>query len=334
MPDKDPFIRPDPFGIPLASHGSQEMTESMHLEPERDKHGTRVYVKLHMEGITGVVSPEQLDPARPEYEHARSMLMSDLRAVLEGVFAVGCTEAVVYDAHAEGRNIDLLHVDERATIVCGRPQPTNDFVYGLDESFDALFLIGCHARTGAAGAMFPRTYYDDVAAMRVNGTELGEIGMEAAIGGEFGVPLALVSGDSGGIREARELLGADLETVEVKQPIAPGSAICLPASRSAQLLHEAAARALRRARNVPLVVFPSPTTLEVEFTDPQRAAALERVMTIERVDDTTIRTRGPNILAAFRQFLDARNGRSAQRTELKEYTRPQVPPGKTADRTE
>ncbi|MHC4788891.1 MAG: M55 family metallopeptidase [Planctomycetota bacterium] len=282
---------------------------------ERSAAEMKVYLKADMEGISGVVHPSQVVPGSPQYEEARRLLMSDLNAVLEGAFAGGCAEALIYDMHGGGRNIDLNALDRRASVIAGQPPPREDFFYGLDGSFSALFLVGAHARAGAADALLPRTYEEDIVRVRVNGTEVGEIGLEAALAGKFGVPLAFVSGDSGGVREARELLGDDVETVEVKRAITATSGVCLPSARTRRLLRDAAYRAARRARQVPPVVFQSPTTLEVTFDRPESAAALEQEPGIERAGTRTVRAEGASILTAYRAFMLARsrNGAPARR---------------------
>jgi D-aminopeptidase len=42
--------------------------------------------------------------------------------------------------------------------------------------------------------------------MKVNGVEVGEIAIDAAVAGELGVPVIFVSSDSAGIKEAKEFL--------------------------------------------------------------------------------------------------------------------------------
>jgi len=286
------------------------VTEEMAAAP-RSKVAGKVYVKVKMEGISGLVSAEQVRPGSREYDYARCMLMHDLKAVLEGAFEGGAREIVVYDAHFQGRNIDLEALDDRVAVISGRPRHHDGFFYGLDESFAALFLVGYHARAGTPDALLPHTYSQDIAAMRVNGTELGEIGLEAAVAGEFGVPLAFVSSDSGGVRETRELLGSDVEAVEVKRAITATSGVCLPAARTGKLLCEAARRAVQKTSQLPPVLFEAPATLEVAFRSPETATALGNVHFVERTGAVTIKVAGQNIVAAYRRFMIARNGHAA-----------------------
>ncbi len=264
--------------------------------------GFRLYVKVDMEGVSGVVSPEQLSPGSPEYAGARALLMHDLGAVLDGAFSGGCTEAVIYDAHGEGRNVDPGLLDTRAVVISGRPPPSADFLCGLDASFGAMFLVGFHARAGMADALLPHTY-DGIDAMSINGTTVGEIGLEAALAGTFGVPLALVSGDSAAVDEARSLLGDELETVEVKRAISPTSAVCLSTARTALLLREAAGRAVLRAPALAPVVFEAPARFEVTFSTAQAADAMARRPSVERTGPSSVCTSGPDVVAAYRGFI-------------------------------
>jgi len=283
-----------------AHHATEAMSTSRRPLPHK------VYIKVDMEGVSGVVSPEQVRPGSPEYEYARRMLMHDLKAVLDGAFAAGCLEAVIYDAHLNGRNIDLDLIDSRAVVITGRPGLLNGYFYGQELSICPLLMVGCHARAGTPKALLPRTYDDDIAEVRLNGTPLGEVGMEAALAGEHGVPLAFVSGDSAAVREARELLGSDVQAVEVKTAISPTGGVCLPAARTGKLLREATVRAVRGAANVPPLVFQTPVTLEVSFTNPESAGALEGMEGIERTDETSVRVRGQSVVAAYRLFVSAR----------------------------
>jgi len=301
MPDILDNREPTP-GRPSPAAG--QVTEIMDGPVRQLPH--RVYVKVDMEGLTGVVSPNQLHPESAEFEFARRMLMHDLKAVLEGIFSVGCAEAVVYDAHLHGRNVDLEALDSRVVVISGKPVRQSRFFYRVSDAPSALFLVGYHARAGTPEALLPHTYDDDIVAMRVNSKELGEVGMEAALAGAFGVPLAFVSGDSAAAREARELLGQDVETVEVKRAIGPASGVCLPAARTAGLLRDGAARAVRRAPYVPALVFQAPTRLEVVFNTPASADALEKAEGIERIGQNSIVIEGRTVLAAYERFLEAR----------------------------
>lgn len=62
----------------------------------------RFLVMTDIEGVTGVTTFEQAENS----ELGRQMLMHDLRAVLAGIRDAGA-QAIVYDMHTDGRNVDL-----------------------------------------------------------------------------------------------------------------------------------------------------------------------------------------------------------------------------------
>ena len=74
------------------------------------------------------------------------------------------------------------------------------------EGFDGLFMVGLHTMQGT-GALLQHSYLKEYEAIYLNGILVGEIGMEAALAGEQGVPLKFVSGDDMGCREAEALIG-------------------------------------------------------------------------------------------------------------------------------
>ena len=67
-------------------------------------------------------------------------------------------------------------------------------VAGLEMGADALLLVGYHARAGSGPAVLAHTMSDAVLDVRLNGRPTGEIGLNAAVAGHFGVPVVLLSG--------------------------------------------------------------------------------------------------------------------------------------------
>ncbi len=275
----------------------------------------KAFVKVDMEGVTGVVGPEQVYPGGPEYAFGRRMMMHDLCAVLDGILSVEGTEAVVYDMHAQGRNVGFERLPPGVSVLSGRPTFEDDFCFGLDESFDALFLVGTHARLGRPDAVLAHTYEDGVAGLKINEMSVGEIGCEAALAGEFGVPLVFVSSDAAGVEETQELIGEDIETVAVKRAVHATAAMCIPPAQTGEMLRAAATRGAGKADELPPLLFEAPTRLEVTFQSPQGAAAIELSPVARRTGPTSLEFAGDRFLAAYRNFVLAheRRARLAER---------------------
>ena len=99
----------------------------------------KVYISTDMEGISGVLTWEQVgrEGKNPEYENARHLLTQDVNAAVQGAISGGAEEVVVMDGHSSGFNFVLEELDPRASYITG---PTRVNVYpGLDESFDAVY---------------------------------------------------------------------------------------------------------------------------------------------------------------------------------------------------
>ncbi|HEU5262969.1 MAG TPA: M55 family metallopeptidase [Gemmatimonadales bacterium] len=226
----------------------------------------RVYISIDMEGIAGVVHESQTDPTNPavaaEYGRFRRLMTAEANAAIEGALAAGATKVVVNDSHWFMRNLLAEELHEAAELLSGDPKPWS-MVQGIEAGFDAALFIGYHARAGTRNAILDHTYGDHVHEVRLNGRPVGELGINAALAGVHGVPVALVSGDSALAAEAKELLGGDVTAVVVKHAVSRLAAQSVAPAVACRLIREAVTQALRH-KHQPLVL-PPPITVEVDF---------------------------------------------------------------------
>ena len=100
--------------------------------------GRHVYISADMEGITGLVDAQDVQPGGADYERGRVMMTEDVNAAIGGIHAAWGegTGITVNDAHGPMRNIlpDLLH--PAARLIRGKPKPMG-MLAGLDGSHDA-----------------------------------------------------------------------------------------------------------------------------------------------------------------------------------------------------
>ena len=228
----------------------------------------RVYISVDMEGIAGVVHESQTDPVTPafaaEYGRFRRLMTAEANAAVEGALAVGATRVVVNDSHWFMRNLVAEELHQVAELTAGDPKPRS-MMEGIDGGggFDAALFIGYHARAGTRNAILDHTYADRIYEVRLNGTPVGELGLNAAFAGLHGVPVALVSGDSALAAEAKGLLGDGVATVVVKQAVSRHAATSVAPAVACRMIREEVARALKR-KHAPFVLRP-PVALEVDF---------------------------------------------------------------------
>ncbi len=232
----------------------------------------RLLISCDMEGISGIVDWDQVTPGNREWERGRALMTGDVNAAVRGAFVGGADAVTVSDAHWHARTLALESLDARARLHSGQPSPFA-MLQGIDDSpgYDAVAFIGYHAMAGARKAVLCHTWADKVRGVWINGTLVGEIGLNAAVAGHYGAPVVAISGDNAATLEAQALLGAELEVGVVKLGTGRYAAECLPQADAHEKVCEAVARGVARLKNRtaprPHQVS-TPVELAVEFTFP------------------------------------------------------------------
>jgi D-amino peptidase len=238
----------------------------------------RVYISVDMEGVAGVVHEDQTDPIDPrhagEYNRFRRLMTTEANAAVEGALGAGATRVVVNDSHWLMRNLLAEELHPAAELLSGGPK-LGSMVEGVELGFDAALFVGYHARAGARHAIIDHTYTSRVYEARLNGKAVGELAINAALAGTYGVPVALVSGDQALAEEARALLGDAVETVVVKEAVGRFAARSVAPFEACRRIREGAAAALRRTHRA--LILSSPVRLEVDFALTQMADMAELV---------------------------------------------------------
>ena len=263
----------------------------------------RVYISVDMEGVAGVAHEDQTDPTDPRHaaEYARScrLMTGEANAAIEGALAAGATAVCVNDSHWLMRNLIAEELHEAAELISGGPK-LYSMVEGIDGGFDAAMFIGYHARAGTAHAIIDHTYTDRVYEVRVNGQPFGEVGLNAALAGSFGVPVALVSGDRALAAEVHALLGNEVETVVVKESLGRYAARSVAPAVARRRIHDGAKRALEH-RHQPFTVT-SPVTFSVDFARSQMAEMAALIPGSQRTGGRTVEYTHPDYRDAFKAF--------------------------------
>jgi len=263
----------------------------------------RVYLSVDMEGVAGVVHEDQTNPLDPrcagEYGRFRRLMTAEANAAIEGALAAGATRVLVNDSHWEMRNLLAEELHTRAELVSGNSKPRS-MLEGIDEGFDAACFIGYHAQAGTAQAILDHTYTDRIYQVRLNGAPVGELGINAALAGRFGVPVALVSGDQALAAECSALLGPGTKAVTVKQAVARHSARSLAPSEACRLIRDGVGTALK-APPKPYTAS-SPATIEVDFCSSHHADMAELVPGSVRTGSRTVRVSHADYAEAYRAF--------------------------------
>jgi D-amino peptidase len=237
--------------------------------------GYRVYLLVDMEGmgtavknqevIAGNEGPSYADRTGPDYwGHYRGMLTEETNAAIKGARAAGAEAFVVNEGHGGNRFANLLPwaLDQDAILIRGYPRPMV-MSTGIDSTFGTMMMLAMHASWGKPGVMAHNYAFAD---FRVNGTPLNEVGINALVAGEQGVPVSLVSGDDELVKEVRELLGDRVVTVTVKTALGSTAAITHSPTAVRGMLAEGAREAVRRAKAGELAPFKLAKPYQLEFS--------------------------------------------------------------------
>jgi len=257
-----------------------------------------VLISVDMEGICGVVAEDHVSSNHKEYERFRKLMTAEANAAVEGALAGGATRVTVNDSHGPMTNILCEALSPAAELISGSPKPF-EMMQGISPEIDAVFLVGYHAASGTGAATLEHTWTGRLIEVRLNGRAVGEVGLNAALAGAYGVPVVLVTGDKAVTEEARALLG-DIETVAVKEGLTRTAARCLHPEVAQERIRQAARRAL--ALSVPPLALPTPITLRLVFHRALHADAAELVPGSRRVDGRTVEWTGEDMVTTYKAF--------------------------------
>lgn len=264
----------------------------------------KVYISADMEGITGVVSGDQLGPTGFEYQRAREWMTGEVLAAIQGAREAGATEFVISDSHGNGESllIDRLPTDIPIRIVRSFPRPLG-MMEGIDSSFAAAIFVGYHTSTSSLTGVRAHTMSSALLTrIALNGTAMSEAGLNAAIAAEFGVPVVMITGDDQIVAETRQRLG-NLEGVAVKRAIGFHSAETMIPSVAAELIHQRAKIAVQRRGEMKPYGMTHPINVDVSMKNYRPVELLGYLPNVQRIDSHTVRLVAKDMREASR-FLE------------------------------
>ncbi|MCK7489825.1 MAG: M55 family metallopeptidase [Anaerotruncus sp.] len=206
--------------------------------------------------------------------------------------------------HGSMRNIDPDDLHPRAILISGSPKPLS-MMQGIDASFAACLFIGYHAKAGTENAILDHTISSSVVrSIKVNGIEMPELGLNAAIAGYYGVPVVLVSGDTAVCRQAGEILGKDVVTVAVKEAYGRLAAKLVPMGEALRQMITAGVRqALGRLPRVKPYKLSAPCEFELGYhVSAQADMGAMLLPSVKRLDARTLAFSADDYIEGFQDL--------------------------------
>ena len=193
----------------------------------------------------------------------------------------------------------LLHtqLDPRVEYIQSNIKPLG-MVQGLDESFDAVIFIGYHAMAGTENGFLAHTGSGSVKGLWINGTEVGEGGLNAFFAGAIGVPVILASGDKTFSEEIKKLITT--RTVITKEAIGSSAAKLIHPDVVNRDLQEQTTAALKDLKKANPLSANGPIPFVIKVSTPTRADVAMGIPGMKRVDGYTISYQAKNMDEAYR----------------------------------
>ena len=259
----------------------------------------KIYISADMEGATGVTSWEDVTSGTTSYKRFRKLLTGDINAACKGALKAGADEILVNDAHRDMKNILLEELHSEAQLISGSEGKELCMMEGVSYSADAAFLVGYHSKAGTSDGVLHHSLSSYAHNFRINGITVGEGGISAAIAGEFGVPVILVTGDDKVCAEVKELV-SKTQTAVVKHGLSRYTALCYPPAKTGAIIENAAYNAVKNLGHAQPFKIEKPVKFEIEFTSVEIAALASTVLKVERTEPRTITHKAESMLTGFK----------------------------------
>jgi D-amino peptidase len=266
---------------------------------EQEETLRRLYISADIEGVAGVVNVDQAGSARRDYGHGRQWMTNEVLAACEAAHDAGIEQIIVSDSHGTGDNILIDQLPDYVQVVRSWPRELM-MVQGVEcGSFVGAAFLGYHASSRAESGIMAHTFTGDIIELKLNGVIQSETTFNAAVIGEFGVPLIMASGDDIYAEHIEEVM-SDVECATVKWAHGDLSARTLTPQAACALIGEKLTAALKRADAYTPARIDGPIEMEIQTGSRFKAEACSYIPTVERISSHRIRLSVRDMIEASR----------------------------------
>jgi D-amino peptidase len=202
----------------------------------------KVYISADIEGASGITHWDEAFKQKPGYDEYREQMTLETVAACEGALAAGASEITVKDAHSSGRNILPGRLPEEVRLIRGWSGHPLCMVQDIDDSYDALAMVGYHSAASAGNNPLAHTITGKLAKLLINGEVASEFLLHRNAAAGFAVATVFLSGDQG-ICHVATGTNPHIHTVATKTSDGHSTTSIHPA-KAARLIHDGVAAAL------------------------------------------------------------------------------------------
>ena len=256
----------------------------------------KIFISVDMEGIGGIGTGRMTSGSGKDYGLGRELMTEEVNTVVAAIFERGPADILVNDSHGDMQNLLHTRLDPRVQYIQGNVKPLG-MVQGLDDSFDGAIFLGYHARAGTAGGFLAHTGTGSVKGLWLNGTEVGEGGLNAYYAGSHGVPIILAAGDLTFTKQFGALVPT--RTVATKEAIGSSVARLYHPEEVRARLRATALEALDNLSTARALDTGGRVTLRMRSASTTRADILQAIPGMRRIDGTMVEYDAQDMTAAY-----------------------------------
>jgi len=247
----------------------------------------KVFISADIEGITGTTAWDETEKKHADYAEFREQMTAEVNAACMGALDAGAQEIWVKDAHDSARNLIATRLPREVKLLRGWSGHPYLMVSGLDASFDALLMVGYHARAGSNRNPLAHSMTTSASFIKINEQYASEFMLNAYTAALENVPVVFVSGDAGLCEEAATLVPG-LTGVTVKEG-SGGSTLNLHPELAVEKIRAGVHKALSGGYAACRVALPAHFVVEIGFKQHIHAYAASFYPGASQKDEHTLR---------------------------------------------
>jgi len=252
-----------------------------------------VFLITDAEGVAGVCRQDQTDPKDQEM---RQLLTGEINAAVDGLYAGGADDVIVWDGHDGSQTLSALTIHPRSKLIIGDLGVTMT----LERRYAAIGFVGQHARADRKGGIMAHSYSSlGIQTMLMNGKPVGEIETRAALAGAFGIPVIFLSGDQAAADDLHAI-APEAELAVVKEGFSNYVCQTLSAASARELIHDRARLGMQKIAEIKPYKIEGAVTIQIDYTT-RNALGVDASLRpgAEVIDARTIRYTGKDFLEAW-----------------------------------
>ncbi|MGB1236751.1 MAG: M55 family metallopeptidase [Pseudomonadales bacterium] len=246
----------------------------------------KVYISADIEGVAGITHWDEARKNHSDHSVYCQQMTREVVAACEGAVRAGAIEITVKDAHGSGRNLIANELPDCVKLVRGWSGHPLCMVQELDASYDAVMMVGYHAKAGDEGNPLAHSLALRVDTLEINGVPASEFTVHYYAALMLGVPTVMLSGDSTICRDVTQF-NSHIQTVSVSEGVG-ASTISISPSLACKQIESAATHALQGDLAVCKVAMPEHFEVRICYNEPVSAYRAAFYPGVSHIADRTV----------------------------------------------